>query len=328
MSSLLNLPSTLTYFLFLLLLPHAFADPATLDFTNCSQSAKSANSTQQLNITNVYAQILPSDVFGTYMNLTLIGESAQEIAGFSNTSNSLCVLHAPLTILVLTANLATLFTTTSILTLTAWSNETYLCTTLRPPSPLPALASNATSYCPIGPGPFAFALTIPLGGHRALTTLTTQVRAVDPYTNELFCIDVSTTPLQPTPHSPYGQAKIILWTTAALTIGYWIVVGIARVISAWGRGITEKGLWARARSAGFILASAISGERLAASPALMRFCTWFTLMIRCPEIQPINTCLGTPSMRDVIFHTQWCSALAMVAVEWPAFVCEYYHNNL
>lgn len=31
--------------------------------------------------------------------------------------------------------------------------------------------------------------------------------------------------------------------------------------------------------------------------------------------------IGTPSMRDVMFHTQWCAVLAMVAVEWPQFVC-------
>jgi hypothetical protein len=29
-------------------------------------------------------------------------------------------------------------------------------------------------------------------------------------------------------------------------------------------------------------------------------------------------------MRDVIFHTQWCAAVGMVAVQWPQFVCEYY----
>ncbi|KAF8343734.1 hypothetical protein F5887DRAFT_1272420 [Amanita rubescens] len=264
MSSLFNLPRSLTYFLLLLILPTTFADPATLEFTNCSQSSSSS---QPLNITNVYAQILPSDTLGAYMNLTMIGESSQEIVGFSNTSSSL----------------STLFTTTSVLTLTAWSNGSYLCASLRPPSPLPDLASNASTYCPISPGPFAVSLTVPLGNHRALTTLTTQVRA----TYQL-------TPLNPIPHSPYGQARIILWTTIALTTGYWVVIGVARIISAWGRGTTEKGPWARARSAGFILASAISGERLAASPALMRFCT--------------------PSMRD------WCSALAMVAVEWPVFV--------
>lgn len=27
-------------------------------------------------------------------------------------------------------------------------------------------------------------------------------------------------------------------------------------------------------------------------------------------------------MRDIFFHTQWCAALGMVAVQWPDFVCE------
>jgi hypothetical protein len=28
-------------------------------------------------------------------------------------------------------------------------------------------------------------------------------------------------------------------------------------------------------------------------------------------------------MRDVFFHTQSCATLAMVAVQWPEFICEY-----
>lgn len=27
-------------------------------------------------------------------------------------------------------------------------------------------------------------------------------------------------------------------------------------------------------------------------------------------------------MRDVIFHTQWCAGLGMVAVQWPLFSCK------
>ncbi|KAF8914339.1 hypothetical protein CPB84DRAFT_1759012 [Gymnopilus junonius] len=139
-----------------------------------------------------------------------------------------------------------------------------------------------------------FASTIPWGRNRELTTLITRLRAVDPFGKELVCLDVLTTPLAPRHKSPYGKPTSYF--------AYWLVVGLARIVSAWGRGITRpgRGIWSRAQSAGFILASAISGERLANSPALMRFCT--------------------PSMRDVIFHTQWCAVLAMVAVEWPQFV--------
>ena len=38
------------------------------------------------------------------------------------------------------------------------------------------------------------------------------------------------------------------------------------------------------------------------------------------------TLTGTPSLRDIIFHTQWCAALSMVAVEWPQFACEWLHR--
>ncbi|CAA7258525.1 unnamed protein product [Cyclocybe aegerita] len=199
-------------------------------------------------------------------------------------------------------SLSTLFTSTSVLTLSAWTNSSYLCENMRPPSPLPALDPTDHSYCPIVAGQFAFSSTIPWGRNRELTTLITRLRAVDPFGKELVCLDVLTTPLDPRPKSPYGRAEIIFWSTIALAIAYWLVVGIARISSAWGRGITrqEHGIWSRAQSAGYILASAISGERLATSPALMRF--------------------ATPSLRDVIFHTQWCTVLAMVAVEWPQFV--------
>ncbi|KAG6910813.1 hypothetical protein DXG01_007702 [Tephrocybe rancida] len=269
--------------LFLLLVPRILADPAVARFTDCFDEA-SSNSSQKLEISTVYAQVLENDGLGMYLNLTVLGSSPQPIQGFTNSSTSL----------------ATLFTTTNVLTLNAWTNSTYFCNSLRPPSPLPALDSTGT-YCPIQSGEFGFSTTIPWGEHRALTTLSTRLRAVDPSIQELMCIDVITTPLDPQPNSPYGQAKVIFWSTVALAIAYWVIVGLARTISAWGRGITRHdGLWSRAQSAGFIVASAISGERFATSPALMRFCT--------------------PSMRDIVFHTQWCAVLAMVAVEWPPFV--------
>ncbi|KAF9478679.1 hypothetical protein BDN70DRAFT_895553 [Pholiota conissans] len=173
---------------------------------------------------------------------------------------------------------------------------------MRPPSPLPAITSSDGTYCPLPAGPFAFSTSIPWGHHRELTTLITRLRAVDPFGKSLVCLDVQTTPLMPKKGAPYGMAVVILWSTVALAAAYWVVGGIARVASAWNRGTTKavKGAWARASSAGYILASAISGERLATAPALMRFCT--------------------PSLRDVFFHTQWCAVLAMVAVEWPQFV--------
>ncbi|KAJ7770974.1 hypothetical protein DFH07DRAFT_914187 [Mycena maculata] len=287
MSSIFGrLPATMSSALIsLLLVLPVFADPATLPFDDCF----TGNVSMKLSVDEVYGQVLTSDTLGVYLNLTVIGDSAQEIIGFpSETSSSV------------NANLATLFTTTTVLTLSVFTNSSYLCDTLRPPSPLPAL-TNETNYCPIAAGPYALSSSIPWGYNRPLTTLSTRLRAVDPFSNELLCVTVNTTPLDPAVNNPYGVARAIFWATVALAILYWIVVGIARIVSAWGRGITRPGrsLWARAQSAGFILASAISGERFATSPALMRF--------------------STPCLRDVLFHTQWCAALAMVAVQWPPF---------
>ncbi|KAL0950094.1 hypothetical protein HGRIS_010095 [Hohenbuehelia grisea] len=258
------------------------ADPALLPFSDCF----SGNASRKLNISTVYGQVFDGDEQPhTHLNLTIFGQSSQEIVGFSGDSTSL----------------ATLFTTTSVLTFNAYTNSTYFCSALRPPSPLSAPDNTTGTYCPIPSGEFALSSLIPWGDDRALTTLTTRLRAVNPFSQEVLCLEVSTLPLDPSPHSPYGRARAIFWFTVAMTIAYWAVVGIARIVAAWGRGTsrTSRGLWARAQSAGFILASAISGERLATSPALLRF--------------------STPSMRDIIFHTQWCATLAMVAVEWPSF---------
>jgi hypothetical protein len=104
--------------------------------------------------------------------------------------------------------------------------------------------------------------------------MNTALRAVDPSGNEILCLSVATTPLHPGPlDSPYGNAHIIFWATVGLATFYWLIIGIARIVSAWGRGFSRPGpgIWQRFESAGFILASAISGERFA-TPALMRFC--------------------------------------------------------
>lgn len=169
-----------------------------------------------------------------------------------------------------------MFTTTSVLTLTAWANSSYLCQNMRPPSPLPANVSSDGTYCPISSGPFGFASTIPMGNNRQLTTMITRLRAVDPLSRELLCLDTLTTPLSPQPGRPYGEASIIFWSTVGLAIGYWLLVGLTRIAFAWNRGTSRsgRGIWSRIQSAGYILASAISGERFATCPALLRFCKW------------------------------------------------------
>lgn len=233
-----------------------------------------------MSVDTVYAQI----VNGQDMNIALFGQAAEEIIGRADTTN-----------------LATLFTQTTTLTIDTFSNNSYLCNSLRPPSSLSN--SSNSSNCDIPAGPYGLGVSIPFYHKNYFTTLNTELRALDPFGNEILCLTVATTPLEPGPlRSPYGKARSIFWATISLAIAYWIIVGIARIASAWGRGSSRpaSGIWARVESAGFVLVSAISGERLATSPSLLRFCS--------------------PSLRDIMVHTQWCAALAMIAVQWPPFV--------
>jgi hypothetical protein len=207
---------------------------------------------------------------------------------------------------------------------------------LRPPSPLPSPDNVTGLYCPIPAGPFAFSAYAPLSSSRELATLQTSLRAVDPFSNELLCVNIATTPLEPgTQGSVYGNARLIFYGTVTLCVVFWLLVAIARLSSAWVRrsGWSRSGFWPSVENVGFVVASAISGEGLSKSPALMRFGTSFIvcsgarsdlstlrLLVRLPPTFPTAV---TPSMRDVFFHTQWCAALAMVAVQWPEFICNH-----
>nr|VWO96100.1 Regulator Ustilago maydis 1 protein [Ganoderma boninense] len=262
------------------------AQPATLQFSDCFSSS---NTSQKLDVSTVYAQFFPESSKGAYINFTVIGTSPQEIIAASNGTNPVAT---------------TLFTTTELLTFQQPNPQgnAFFCASLRPASPLSTPDPN-NGYCPLSPGPFAFSSFAQVQQGYELETFDTRLRALDPYQNELLCLDLNTTILVPRtsgPLSVYGHANIVFWSTVGLAIGYWVVVGIARLVAAWGRGSAGgSGVLAKVEGVGFILASALSGERFASSPALMRFCT--------------------PSLRDIVFHTQWCAALSMVAVQWPTF---------
>lgn len=155
------------------------------------------------------------------------------------------------------------------------NSNAFFCATLRPASPLGDPDAN-NGFCPLSPGPLAFSSTVLIHSGYELGTYNTRLRALDPSQHELLCLDVNTTMLQPgAVNSVYGHAHIIFWSTVGLAIGYWVVVGIARLVAAWGRGSSRggTGILAKFERGGFILASALSGERFASSPALMRFCT-------------------------------------------------------
>ncbi|KZT60160.1 hypothetical protein CALCODRAFT_492730 [Calocera cornea HHB12733] len=276
-------------------------------FSSCSvQSASYYNASRRIHIDSVYGQLVthtPNGTPGRWLNFTVLGHTNNTIFGVSNAT------------IDGVSKLATMFTNASSLTFDVYDSASYFCLNLRPASPLPYqlppsvnetnwLANNAT-YCPLSPGPLAFSASIPLNKSYEFSTIITQIRVVDTSdpAYELACIDVATSPLpdHDGAKNRFGVLVVIFWVSVGLTIGYWAVNGLARISAAWRRGGGRRGGigWSDIRWAGTVLASAISGERFAASPALLRF--------------------ATPMARDIIFHTQWTFALGLVAVQWPQF---------
>lgn len=172
---------------------------------------------------------------------------------------------------------ATLFTSTTFLNFNIHESSTSLCEAIRPASPLPPLKENVTTYCPLPAGHFAMGVSIPLNAQYVLGMIVTRIRVVDSSSpaHELACLDAYTTRLHPTDTGGlYGDWSILFWATIGLTAGYWVVTGIARVSAAWNRGLGRSGnvMWSSIERLGFVLASALSGEKFASSPALLRFC--------------------------------------------------------
>jgi len=131
------------------------------------------------------------------------------------------------------------------------------------------------TYCPFTGGALGFSVTTPLSTAYQLTTLNTRIRVVDSSLNprELLCLDFSATPIRPTPSSIYGHAIAVFWVSVGLSIGYFLVLGAARIASALDRGVGRSGSdwWTKTQRYGFLLASAISGDGFSTSPALIRF---------------------------------------------------------
>ncbi|KIJ56499.1 hypothetical protein M422DRAFT_238126 [Sphaerobolus stellatus SS14] len=276
-----------------LAVPHVAAQIATVPFTDCSPN--DSDSATRINISTIYAQINNSDPRARSLNITLLGQSGSQIFYSSDSSNLLSTVFAPTQALTFTLNPDT-------------QSQFAFCQTLRPPSPLSrSLFNNQSGYCPVPAGPIAFSVSTPLSRSFELTSLNTQIRVLDTSNpaKQLACVNVAVTPLRSGPNF-FGQAIIVFWVSVGLAIAYWLVVGAGRLAAAAKRGRqrVHDTLYSRVQAVGFAFASAISGERFASSPALMRF--------------------GTPSMRDIIFHTQWCTILGMVTVQWPGFAYPFF----
>ena len=206
--------------------------------------------------------------------------------------------------------LSTLSVQTQFLTFSVFRNDSYLCDSLYPVAPDPnGTVVNGVviepAGCLYGPGQVSLGVGIPLNDTYTLGTLWTRIRLSDTSSPalDIACIEVYA--------SPYDNGKwywnLIFWFPIALTIGYFVVIVLARLFCALtsrARAFKNK---AREGSQPNIindtiaptLVSALSGQKLALSAALLRF--------------------ATPGCWDIILHTQFVAAISMVAVRWPEF---------
>ncbi|WVF71606.1 hypothetical protein IAT40_006414 [Kwoniella sp. CBS 6097] len=288
----------------------ALATPLQPTFSSCLSSYSPVAQTQnQLDVTNVYASIVSGKdataqgLAGNghkVLRVDLVGTVGAEVVGYDNTTNKL----------------ATLFTNTKAATFNVYESTSWLCNSLFPSElPEPYYPYN-TTYCPLPAGNFAVNLSIPLYHSYALTTLHTRVRVVDTSLEaaNLACIDIQVTPYRRTG----WYYRLFLWLPVAVTIGIWAVSWAARFYTGWivGSGVAEydskessalkiAGVGnvnkreIRLRKWGTMIISGLSGERLSVSGGLLRFVT--------------------PSLKDLMFHIQFCAMLGMIAVQWPQF---------
>jgi hypothetical protein len=165
----------------------------------------------------------------------------------------------------------------------------------------------------------------------------------------LSCLEIAVTPYYP--HGWYYS--LILFLPASLAAAYWILLWTARCLASWTAAVasdvgavgdvhghrsgrrkrparTER-VWSRVF--GTAVMSSASGDLLVSSPSLLRFgessaalpCNLLcegsrlTTRIRRPLLCACARAV-TPGFRDILWHIQWCSALAQLAVDWPLFV--------
>ncbi|KAG8902349.1 hypothetical protein FRB99_004563 [Tulasnella sp. 403] len=272
-----HLRSTLA--VLLLLTATVLAQPASLPFTDCSAPlANPDDASRRINISAVYAQIADYGE-GKRIKYVAIGETGDVLHGATPTL------------------LATLFKTSSVLSFNLDETKTAVCGSFRAPTSEVPVPDNTN--CTIPPGPVAFSAETPFRHDFSLTTISTRLRALDALSPpfELACIEVNATPIVAEGKGGYyGKAQVIFWASVGLTAAYWIVIGIARIAAAWDRGGSgRREGWMRVKWAGTVLSSAISGDRLSASPALLRFdpilrnTAWATLIYNVTLIQGSNS---------------------------------------
>ncbi|BGP21815.1 membrane protein [Rhodotorula toruloides] len=284
---------------------------------------------RQLNFTKVYAQFdqgqtrvgehaggvdlqtLPQPIFnqegailtgtGDVLRVVLTGTTVAKAQGYSN----------------VTGYLSTLVVDNQVLSFDVFNNKSALCSSVRTNEGTTGTTTNGSSTvqksgCPYS-GDIGLGIVVPLASSYPLTTITTNLVALDPSQDALHlaCYDLSFTPYYP----DYFAYPLVRYLIIGLLATYLLLYCIARFYASFttyrqdnethlASSLTLK-LTSRdavsSRRAAFrsIWFGAWAGKQVFASGSLRRYVT--------PELRELFTLLA------------WFSLVGTVAVDWPGF---------
>ncbi|PWN18884.1 hypothetical protein BCV69DRAFT_52302 [Microstroma glucosiphilum] len=203
--------------------------------------------------------------------------------------------------------------TTNYLNFGVFSNLTYLCDNIYPTAPDTTQEYVGHSSCTYGPGEVAFEVNVPLNATYQMGTLWTQILLID-YSQParvIACVDV---PVSPYLDEDAWYWTLMFWLPIALFVGYFVSVSMARAITAaTTRSRAFKNRAREGSSPSFlrdhlnpVIISALSGQGMVLSPALLRF--------------------ATPGCWEILFHLQFVAMLGMLAVRWPDFSYPFFRQ--
>ena len=298
MKSIANFILLITIVL-IFLIPLIKSQPQSAPFSNCQSGYELAPDERRLKVNKVLTQIDKStestgdiDADSNILRTLIFGEIQQPLYARNSSTD----------------RLATLLVHSRALSFELYDKPLSLCDHV-----LPSNATSSDPSCPANEGEIAIGVATPLppkASHNqhpyALTTLVNTFRLLDASNPalEIACIDVPYTP-----YYPNGWFySLIFWIPVSIAIAYLILISVARFGSAYRKSKLTKMIrvWAGRQRLETAVIGGISGQMFSTTPGLLRFVT--------------------PSVGNIILHTQWCATLGMIAVNWPSFAYPFFNQ--
>ncbi|GAA6007646.1 hypothetical protein JCM11491_003910 [Sporobolomyces phaffii] len=238
---------------------------------------------------------------GDVLRVVMTGTTVDTSQGYSNDTNLV----------------STLVLESSVLTFEVFHNSSALCSAIRTTTGDTGTITNGSavvteSGCPYGGGEIALGFSIPLTDSYPLTTVTTNLVALDPSNPalRLACYDLSFTPYYPD-YFAYALVHyvvigiiamfLVLYVLARFYASYtsWLSDNEAHIASSLTLKITSASDPSMRQMWGAIWFNAWAGKQIVMSGSLRRYVT--------------------AELRELFATIAWFTLVGTVAVDWPGF---------